>query len=265
MTIGWPPRLHPARARLANGSARSRTRSIWNGFFGNPSKRENPVLRSDIRSAVGAPEEPERHFDDLTLRFVETMVQALDARDPYTAGHSHRVSATSTAIAERMRLPRKQIEVIRIGSLLHDIGKIGVPDAILQKPGKLSRDEYAAIQQHTAIGKKILERVGQFQKFLPFAELHHENYGGNGYPHGLKGEEIPLPVRIVHVADVYDALRSNRAYRAAMAENDIREMMIRGSGKLFDPAVVEVFLAVVRERRAIDGTFRIEGVAAAIA
>jgi putative nucleotidyltransferase with HDIG domain len=262
MTTDCPSRLHPARARLATGKECSRARSIWNGFFSNPSKRDNAVLRVDVRSEVGAPEKSERQFDDLTLRFVETMVQALDARDPYTAGHSHRVSATSTAIAERMGLPRKQIEIIRIGSLLHDIGKIGVPDAVLQKPGKLSPDEYTAIQQHTAIGKKILEKVGHFQKFLPFAELHHENYGGNGYPHGLKGEEIPLPVRIVHVADVFDALRSDRAYRAAMAEYEVMETMIRGSGKLFDPAVVEVFLAVVRERRVTDGTFRIAGAVA---
>jgi putative nucleotidyltransferase with HDIG domain len=264
MTDG-PSRLHPARTRLATGKARSKARKIWNGFFSNPSKRENSALRDDRRSEKVATGKSEGHFDDLTLRFVETMVQALDARDPYTAGHSHRVSAMSTAIAERMTLPRKQIEVIRIGSLLHDIGKIGVPDAVLLKAGKLSRDEYTAIQQHTAIGKKILEKLGQFQAFLPFAELHHENYGGNGYPHGLKGEEIPLSVHIVHVADVFDALRSDRAYRMAMDENAIMEMMIRGSGSLFDPAVVEVFLAVVRERLEMDSAFRIAGSPAAIA
>ena len=262
MKIGAPPRLHPARARTAKGSARSKARKIWSGIFSYPFRPDEAELEADHRSAAAAPKAAERHIDDLTLRFAETMVQALDARDPYTAGHSHRVSATSTAIAEQIGLSRKQIEIIRIGSLLHDIGKIGIPDAVLLKPAKLSRHEYAAVQQHTAIGKKILEKVGHFQQFLPFAELHHENYGGNGYPHGLKGEEIPLPVRIVHVADVYDALRSDRSYRAAIAHDEIMETIIRGSGKLFDPAVVEAFLAVVHERRTIDGTLRIADAAA---
>jgi putative nucleotidyltransferase with HDIG domain len=262
MLKDYPPRLHPARARLAQGSARARAWKIWDGFFSYPSKRLEAVLRDNLQSAAAFPERPERHIDDLTLRFVETMVQALDARDPYTAGHSHHVSAMSTAIAERMGLSRKQIEIIRIGSLLHDIGKIGIPDALLQKPGELSRAEYAAIQQHTIIGRKILEKIGQFQNFLPFAELHHENYGGGGYPYGLNGEEIPLPVSIVHVADVYDALRGDRAYRAAMPEDAVMETMIRGSGKLFDPAVIEVFLAMLSQRRVIEGTFGIAGAAA---
>jgi putative nucleotidyltransferase with HDIG domain len=256
MFTDYPPRLHPARARLATRSARSRARKIWNVFFSFPSQRGEAVLSGGLRSAVPA-EASDLHVDELTLQFVDTMVRTLDARDPYTAGHSHRVSATSTAIAECMGLPPKQIEVIRIGALLHDIGKIGVPDAVLLKPAKLSRDEYTAIQQHTVIGKRILEKFGHFQKFLPFTELHHENYAGNGYPYGLKGDEIPLPVRIVHLADVYDALGSDRAYRAAMAEHEIVETMIRGSGKLFDPAVVDVFLEVIRERPVVDGTFRI--------
>lgn len=264
MTV-WPPRLSPASARLTQPSTRSRAARIWNGIFPVSSKHDNGALRIGLKGTETAAKESEHFFDDLTLRFVETMVQALDARDPYTAGHSHRVSAVSTAIAERMSLPRKQIEVIRIGSLLHDIGKIGVPDAVLLKAGKLTSDEYIAIQQHTAIGKKILEKLGQFQAFLPFAELHHENYGGNGYPHGLKGEEIPLPVRIVHVADVFDALRSDRSYRAAMTENEILQTMIRGSGSLFDPAVLELFLAVVRERCPIGGTLRVAEAASAIA
>ena len=262
---GCPPRLNPVSARSATGTKRSRAARIWNGIFPISLRHDNGVLRMDLRSVSAAPKEPERHFDELTIRFAETMVQALDARDPHTAGHSHRVSATATEIAERMGLPREQIELIRIGSLLHDIGKIGVSDAILLKPGKLSRDEYAAIRQHTAIGKKILEKIGQFQKFLPFAELHHENFGGNGYPHGLRGEEIPLPVRIVHVADVYDALRSDRAYRAAMAEPEIIETLIAASGSLFDPTVVKVFLAGLRERRAAGAATRVKQTASAIA
>ena len=260
-----PPRMHPAKARLAHGSAHSKARKIWRAFSPYSLIRGKAIHRGDLGSEAAPPEARERHIDDLTLRFVETMVQALDARDPYTAGHSYRVSTTSTAIAEQMELPRKQIEIIRIGSLLHDIGKIGVPDAVLRKPGKLSHDEYTTIQQHTAIGKRILEKVGHFQDFLPFAELHHENYGGSGYPHGLKGEEIPLAVRIVHVADVYDALRSDRSYRAAMAEDEVMETMTRASGRLFDPVVIDAFLAVVRERRVIDRTIQIAEAAAAIA
>lgn len=193
------------------------------------------------------------------LQFVEMMAEALDARDPYTAAHSFRVSVNSTIIAGVMELPPEQIEVIRIGAKLHDIGKIGIPDAVLQKPGRLTSEEYALIQLHTAIGKKILDKAGSFQKYLPIVELHHEDYDGGGYPYGLKGEQIPLEVRIVHVADVYDAIISDRTYRMAMSHEQVVELLAEGSGTLFDPAVVDAFLKILCDPEILRGAVESAG------
>ncbi len=216
----------------------------------SPVKEVNRLGEAFNRAAE-AIEESQQRLENATLEFVETMAQALDARDPYTAGHSNRVSVNSTSIAEAMGLPPDQIEIIRIGAKLHDIGKIGVPDAVLQKPGKLTAEEYALIKMHPQIGKRILEKAGRFQDYLPIVELHHEDWNGGGYPYGLKGEEVPLGVRIVHVADVYDAITSHRAYRRAMSEQQVMEILHEGSGTMFDPVVLEAFLRILRERKVL--------------
>ena len=213
---------------------------------------EVALLAQGLNRAAEAVSDSQRKLDQSTLEFVETMARALDARDAYTAGHSDRVSANSTAVARAMGLSEEEVETVRIGAKLHDIGKIGVPDAILQKPGKLTEEEFALVKQHPQIGKRILEKVGSFQKYLPIVELHHEDFNGKGYPHGLRGDKVPLGVRIVHVADVYDAITSNRTYRKAMPEKQVREIMESGSGTQFDPEVVRVFLAVEQERRVLD-------------
>ena len=214
------------------------------------------VLARAFNRAAGAVRESQEQLDEATLEFIETMAQALDARDPYTAGHSNRVSTNSTAIANAMALPPDQIEIIRIGAKLHDIGKIGIPDDILQKPGRLSDEELAFIKQHPQIGRKILEKVGRFQEYLPIVELHHENHDGSGYPYGLKGEEVPLGVRIVHVVDVYDALTSDRAYRKALSWKEASQLLVSGSGTQFDPDVVELFLFMFRECKVLDNVLR---------
>ncbi|MBI4463550.1 MAG: HD-GYP domain-containing protein [Acidobacteria bacterium] len=209
------------------------------------------VLAKAFSRAAGAVRESKQRLDEATEQFIETMAQTLDARDPYTAGHSDRVSANSTTIAETMGLPPEQIEIIRIGAKLHDIGKIGVPDAVLRKAGPLTREEFALIKLHPQIGKRILEQVERFEEYLPIVELHHENHDGSGYPYGMKGEEIPLGVRIVHVADVYDAITSDRAYRKAMEEERVWEIMVKGAGKEFDPAIVKVFLTILRQQKVL--------------
>jgi len=191
-------------------------------------------------------------LDHASVQFVETMAQALDARDPYTAGHSNRVRDYATAIATAMQLPPEEIEVIRTGAELHDIGKIGIPDAILQKPGYLTPEEYELVKLHPQIGKRILERVAQFEKYLPIVELHHEDHDGRGYPYGLKGDEVPLAVRIVHVADVFDAITTDRSYRQAMSARRAHEILELCSGTQFDPEVVRVFSAILAERSAIE-------------
>ena len=198
-----------------------------------------------LRELIARLEDSNRRFDRACIEFVETMAQALEARDPYTAGHSNRVRDYSVAIARAMRLPPEEVEIIRVGAQLHDIGKIGIPDAVLQKTAYLTPDEYELVKLHPQIGKRILERVGRFEKYLPIVELHHEDLDGGGYPYGLRGAEVPLAVRIVHVADVYDALTSNRAYRDALPLQTAQEIIELSAGTQFDPDVVRAFSAIL--------------------
>jgi putative nucleotidyltransferase with HDIG domain len=177
-----------------------------------------------------------------SLDLVATIAHVLDVAHPHTASHSRRVSSYATAIAATMGLSPDEIETIRWGALLHDIGKIGIPDAVLLKNGRLTPEEYQIIQQHPLIGKKILEYSVHLQKYLPIVELHHEDMDGGGYPHGLKGYEVPLAVRIVKVADMFDALTSDRAYRLAMSPAQACEVLMSHAGAQLDPAVVRAFL-----------------------
>lgn len=242
----------PITALLERLKAIEQTGTLRPEFPNDSPVSEVNLLAQGLNRAAEAVWDSQRKLDEATLEFVETMARALDARDAYTAGHSDRVSANSTAVARAMGLSDEEVEIIRIGAKLHDIGKIGVPDAILQKPGKLTQEEFELVKQHPQIGKRILEKVGSFQKYLPIVELHHEDFNGKGYPYGLRGDELPLGVRIVHVADVYDAITSNRSYRKAMPEKQVREIMEDGAGTQFDPEVVRVFLAVEQERRVLD-------------
>ncbi len=179
------------------------------------------------------------------VEFIGSLAHALDARDRYTAGHSRRVSDYSCAIARALGLADDTVEEVRIGALLHDIGKIGIADSVLQKSGKLTGEEWALIQQHPTIGRRILESVSGFHVYLPTVELHHENWNGTGYPFGLQGEAVPLAARIVHVADAYDAMTSSRPYRSAMNREDALRILQQNAGTQFDPAIVPVFAGLL--------------------
>jgi putative nucleotidyltransferase with HDIG domain len=185
-------------------------------------------------------------LDAAYLEFVSAMASALDARDPYTAGHSWRVSQVACALAAVVKLPAQDIERIRIGALLHDIGKIGIPDAVLQKPGRLTREEFDLIKQHPVIGRRILESVQGFAPYLAAVELHHENWNGTGYPHGQRGEETPIDARIIHVADAYDAMVTDRSYRRSLTHERAAEELVTFAGIQFDPHIVEAFLLLPR-------------------
>ena len=176
------------------------------------------------------------------IGFVGSLASALDARDRYTAGHSHRVSQMATATARDLHLSDREIENIRIGALLHDIGKIGIPDAILQKPAALTKAEFDLIKEHPAIGRRILEPVGGFEDYLPIVELHHENWDGTGYPHGLRGDQVPIGARIVHVVDAYDAITTDRPYRPGKSHGEAVELLKKFAGTQFDSLAVEAFL-----------------------
>ncbi len=180
------------------------------------------------------------------VEFVGSLANALDARDRYTSGHSFRVSQISCATAAAMGLSSEEVERIRIGALLHDIGKIGISDRVLQKPGRLTNKEFAIVKQHPVIGRRILEGVQGLAPYLDAVELHHENWDGTGYPRGQSREETPIDARIIHVSDAYDAMTTNRSYRPEMTrEQAIRELFTY-AGIQFDPRVVEVFAKLPR-------------------
>jgi putative nucleotidyltransferase with HDIG domain len=222
--------------------------SIQKGILEVPLTRpagvpEIDVLADSLHRAAVAASDARRSLQQAYLEILEALVESLEARDQYTAGHSRRVSLYSVWIGRQMGLAEPDLERLRVGALLHDIGKIGIPDAVLLKDGRLTDDEFATIKKHPEIGVRILERIGPFSEFLGAVGLHHENHDGSGYPHGLRGEEIPLDARIVHVADAYDAMTSNRPYRQRMPEDKVRRIIQECSGTQFDPAAVAAFFA----------------------
>jgi putative nucleotidyltransferase with HDIG domain len=176
------------------------------------------------------------------LGAIRALAAALDARDPYTAGHSERVSALSVLMGRQMQLAAPDLDVLRLGALLHDIGKIGVPDDVLRKPGALTAEEFEQIKRHPGLGARILRQVPFLTPHLPIVELHHERPDGKGYPFGLREDDIPLAARIVHVADAFDAMTSARAYRPARARADAVAELQRHSGTQFDPASVDALV-----------------------
>jgi HD-GYP domain-containing protein (c-di-GMP phosphodiesterase class II) len=241
-------------ARLREGEATG----LLPAFQSKPTGiREISDLTNSFNRTATSLRESRENLQRAYVEFVESLASSIDARDGYTAGHSRRVSDYSCAIAKGMKLAERDIEIIRVGGLLHDVGKIGVPDSILRKPGKLTSDETATLRLHPTIGRRILEGVRGFQDYLPIVELHHENWDGTGYPLQQSGIRIPLCARIVHVADTYDAMTTARPYRSALThEEAIRELQ-KYAAVQFDPEVVQVFIHLEeiasRARSAADG------------
>ena len=203
--------------------------------------REIRALTHGFNQASTAVRESRENLTQAYVQFVGSLAQALDARDAYTAGHSQRVSEYACAIAKVMQLPEAEVETIRVGALLHDIGKIGISDVVLQKPGRLTPEEEQLIRQHPVIGKRILANVQGLESYLPIVELHHENWNGQGYPHGLKEYDTPLHARIVKVADAYDAMTSDRPYRRGMPHTKALSILKEAAGVEMDAVVVAAF------------------------
>ena len=189
--------------------------------------------------------------NDLFMDIVKALVAAIDAKDPYTQGHSLRVFEYSVAIAKELHLNEGQISDVRIGGLLHDIGKIGISDQILGKPGGLTDSEYGLIKRHPAVGCSIMSQVRVLQTALPGIAEHHERLDGSGYPYGLHGDQISIIGRIVAVADVFDAMTSNRPYRLALAREQTLEYLEAESGKLFDSDCVQSLKYIVSQNKNI--------------
>lgn len=180
---------------------------------------------------------------------IKALSNAIDAKDHYTNGHSHRVAHYSEVIARKMGLTGKSIDIIKTAAILHDIGKIGIEDHILNKPSHLTDNEFYLIKQHPSIGAKILEDVDFLGEVSRIIKSHHERYDGKGYPNGLKEGEIPIEASILAVADAFDAMTSNRPYRKAMTFNAAINIIDGESGKQFNPIVVKTFKDIMKENR----------------
>ncbi len=190
-------------------------------------------------------QEKQAHLADLYLATIKSLALAIDAKDQYTHQHILRVQRYAVATAEQMGLDGDELEGLRTGALLHDIGKLGVPEYVLLKPGRLTEEEFAKIKKHPEIGAAILDPVEFPWPVLPVVKSHHEKWDGTGYPEGLKGTDIPRTARVLAVADVYDALTSNRSYRNAWTHERALEVIRQDRGTHFDPEVVDAFLAIV--------------------
>jgi putative two-component system response regulator len=193
-----------------------------------------------------------RLYEDLRstyMRTIKVLAQAIDARDHYTHSHSENVAKYATAIAMKMGFSAKEVEVIRQACELHDLGKIGIEDSILMKPGALSDEEWIQIRRHPIIGAQILEPLTFLNDVIDLVRQHHEHYDGQGYPEGRKGEDIFLGARIINLADAYEAMTSARSYRKTpLTKEEAIEEIKKNSGTQFDPKVVEVFLEILKEQ-----------------
>ena len=220
------------------------------------------ALRASVQAA-------EAESEATYLGVIGTLAAALDARDRYTAGHSERVAELSVTLGRQLGLHDPDLDTLRIGALLHDIGKIGVPDAVLRKPGRLTDEEFAQIELHPTIGARILKPLRFLPEVIAIVELHHEQPDGSGYPLGLAGDAIPFMAAIVHVADAFDAITSARAYRPGRPVADAIAELRRCAGTGFAPAVVQALTALplatldastrASGERFIDGVSRTNG------
>ena len=183
-----------------------------------------------------------KDLNELFYKTIKAISSALDAKDPYTHGHSYRVTLYSMILAKKLNADDNFMEEIETAGLLHDIGKIGIPQSILCKPGKLTDEEYAIMKKHPEQGEKMIMDVKQLSIISDWLKTHHERWDGRGYPSGLKGEEIPLSARIIALADTYDAMTSTRSYRKALSHEEAIAEIERCSGSQFDPNLAKLFI-----------------------
>jgi putative nucleotidyltransferase with HDIG domain len=194
--------------------------------------------------------ESSRELEATLLETIETLNAAVEARDPYTAGHSQRVRRVSLAIGRELRLSAKQLGALATAALFHDIGKIGMPDSILTKPGRLDPAEQIVMREHASRGAEIVARISPLKDCVPAIRHHHERWDGLGYPDGLSGKDIPIEAAIIAIADAWDAMTTARPYAAALTMEEATLQLYAAKGTQFNPAVVDAFGAVARRRPA---------------
>ena len=198
-----------------------------------------------------------KHTENLSLQIIEALAGAIDAKDTYTSGHSKRVAHYAREIARRVGKSEQEQRNIYFAAMLHDVGKIGVPDQIINKPDKLTDEEYAIVKRHPVIGADILKNVSEIPGIVEGARWHHERYDGGGYPDGLRGEEIPEGARIICVADAYDAMTSKRSYRDVLPKETVKDQLKQGIGTQFDATFAQIMLQMMEED--VDYKLREEG------
>jgi len=216
------------------------------------------LMTDQVERFIGDLQRAAQENRDLFVGTVKSLAAAIDGKDPYTRGHSERVSRFSIAIAQRMGLPDDEVERIRISALLHDVGKIGIDDNILKKPAALTDEEFEIMKKHPQKGYKIMFHIPAMKEFLPGMYMHHEMINGQGYPQGLKGDEIPLMARIVAVADTFDAMTTERPYQRAMKFEDALARIESFVGTRYDGEVVAAFIAACREGQIRPGSVKLK-------
>jgi HD-GYP domain-containing protein (c-di-GMP phosphodiesterase class II) len=230
----------------------------WLAAFNHVDDREFGSIESGLLSSVAAilgihsgNIDIYRQQSELLAAIVRSLTSAIDAKDTYTCGHSDRVAQIAVCLAEEMGCDAKTIETLYMAGQLHDIGKIGINDDVLQKAGKLSEDEYEHIKQHVEIGHHILHDLVKLEEVLPIVLHHHESWDGHGYPNKLDAEQIPLAARILAVADAFDAMSSDRPYRKCMPDDSVDRILKAGAGQQWDPNVIDAFFRIREDIRRI--------------
>ncbi len=244
--IARPVRILAERTReIANGNYQQRVEVKTHNEIGELADNFN-VMSSAIQGAVEQLKKAAHENNLLFINSVRMLAAAIDAKDPYTRGHSERVARYSIAIGKNLALPEPEMRNLRISALLHDVGKIGIDDRILRKPGALNDEEFELMKHHPAKGAAIMSGVAQLIDIIPGMKYHHEKWSGGGYPDGLEGEQIPMQARIVAIADTFDAMTTNRPYQKAMELGYVVEKIKSFAGTRFDPRVVDAFVQAVK-------------------
>ncbi len=243
--ISTPIRALAASTRaISRGEFHERTAVHGSAEIGELAETFNNMA-DDIESFIARLKQAAAENRELFLGSIRMLAAAIDEKDPYTRGHSDRVAKYSVLLGQQMNLPAEDLDRLRISALLHDVGKIGVDDRVLKKPGALTPEEFDVMKQHPAKGANIMRPVAQLKDMLPGIELHHEHVNGCGYPYGLKGEDIPMMARIIAVADTLDAMTTNRPYQSAMELDDAIGRIRKVAGTKFDLRVVDAIEALV--------------------
>ena len=211
----------------------------------------NQWLKEEVSTRTAELQRERMKLERLSIATLEALVNALEAKDPYMRGHSARVADLSATVAHELGIPEEDVELVRVAGRLHDIGKIGTRESVLNKQGALTPEEFEHVKQHVIIGSQILAPLSHLGDIIPAVRHHHERWDGTGYPDGLRGEEIPIGARIIGAAEVFDALSTSRAYQEKMSPEKAVERAADLAGTVLDPQVYEALASVVARRRTL--------------